>query len=336
MQIRHRLPTLAILGVLLAGAAWAEDTEIATVFARTHNGYERSRQADGSFLPENYVFGEGEFMSGGVKDDSIDHLPFMQVAQLLAPSLAQQNYRPAFESKKTDLLIMVYWGRTSGLGGVGSGAMKDGLKDTLNMGQVADAADADVQVDSTTISGAAARAPSASNAVAGIGNTQAAAREAARAQSIQIIEMQNRIRDRATAKTATLLGYAEELVRTGDSRQYAGVGNYRQDLLSDLEEDRYYVVLLAFDYPTLEKKKEHRLLWVARLSLRARGHAFDRNLPDMARHAAKYFGRDSRGLQRQEIPVGKVEVGKAEVVELGVPPAKPPTEKTSAPAPSGR
>lgn len=336
MQFRHRFRAILVLAVLLAAGARAEDTEIATVFSRTHNGYERRREGDGSFRPETYVFGEGEFMSGGLKDESIDHLPFMQVAQILAAPLAQQNYRPAFEGKKTDLLIMVYWGRTSGLGGVGPGVMKDGLKDTLNMGQVADAADADVQVDSTTISGPAARAPSGGGTVPGVGNPQAAARDAARAQAIQIIEMQNRIRDRATAKTATLLGYAEELARTGDARQYAGVGNYRQDLLSDLEEDRYYVVLLAFDYRTLEKKKEHKLLWVTRFSLRARGHAFDRNLSDMARNAAKYFGRDSRGLQRQEIPVGKVEVGKAEVVELGVPPAKPPAEKSGAENPSGR
>ena len=63
------------------------------------------------------------------------------------------------------------------------------------------------------------------------------------------------------------------------------------------------------------KEKKRVLLWETRFSIREKDHQFDRDLPAMARYASKYFGQDSHGLVRKEVPLGRVEIG--DVKSLG-------------------
>ncbi|HEY5078441.1 MAG TPA: hypothetical protein VII43_01285, partial [Opitutaceae bacterium] len=81
------------------------------------------------------------------------------------------------------------------------------------------------------------------------------------------------------------------------------------DLITDLEDNRYFVVLMAYDFPMLLKEKKHKLQWVTRISLRQRGHDFGRDLPAMMTYASKYFGEETDGLVRNPVPLGHVEVG---------------------------
>jgi hypothetical protein len=126
--------------------------------------------------------------------------------------------------------------------------------------------------------------------------------------AMAMVAAENRNRDRADAQTAELLGYdswwSETASLKGTPREYR-----RQDMINELENDRYYVVIMAYDFQKMWKQKKHELLWETRFSVRQRGHEFDRQLTAMTQEASKYFGRDSHGLVHEETPVGRVELG---------------------------
>jgi hypothetical protein len=93
------------------------------------------------------------------------------------------------------------------------------------------------------------------------------------------------------------------------------------DLVHDIQENRYYVVLLAYDYPAMLKGAKHKL-WEARISVSEGGNQFDKALPGMIRIAGPLLGADSKGLQHDSVPIGRVDVG--ETQSLGeVPSPKP-------------
>jgi hypothetical protein len=98
------------------------------------------------------------------------------------------------------------------------------------------------------------------------------------------------------------------------------MGRRKADMRAELEEDRYFVVLTAFDYQKLVKEKKSKFLWEVRFSIREHGNQFDKRLPAMIAIASDYFGRDSQGLHHVDVPEGKVEIGPVE--SLGVVPQK--------------
>ena len=69
---------------------------------------------------------------------------------------------------------------------------------------------------------------------------------------------------------------------------------------AEIEENRYFIVLMAYDFQLMWKQKKHKLLWEARFSISERHNQFDRALPGiMTEYAARYFGQPTNGLVRQ-------------------------------------
>jgi hypothetical protein len=91
-----KIQFLAGIALLLAVASAAYAAEgvdgITAVSARISKDYVRSKQADGSFEPESYAFGEGGNWGGEIKDATIDRLKFIDVARVIAAPLAGQKY----------------------------------------------------------------------------------------------------------------------------------------------------------------------------------------------------------------------------------------------------
>jgi hypothetical protein len=85
-------------------------------------------------------------------------------------------------------------------------------------------------------------------------------------------------------------------------------------MIDEVEESRYYVVLLAYDFQILRKSKERKLLWETRFSIPERGNDFSKELEAMAKSAARYFGRDSQGLLRKPLPKTSVKLGELQVI----------------------
>jgi hypothetical protein len=100
-------------------------------------------------------------------------------------------------------------------------------------------------------------------------------------------------------------------------------------LIDELEENRYFVVIMAYDYQLLVKEKKHKLLWETRYSIRQRTHGFNQQLAAMTVEASKFFGQDSNGLTRKPLPEGHVDIGG--VRNLGTIPADQVKQNSPAP-----
>jgi hypothetical protein len=128
---------------------------------------------------------------------------------------------------------------------------------------------------------------------------------------LAIIAFEDEMRDRLDLENARMLGYdSEGLIGTDYGNNLMGAfALKRNDLISEIEENRYFVVLMAYDFQLMWKEKQHKLLWETRFSINERHNQFDKALPVMADYASMYFGQDSKGLLRTRVPEGQVKVG---------------------------
>lgn len=270
---------------------------VTAVSARVSSGYSRTRLPDGSFQPETYTFGEGGNWGGDIKDISIDRLHFIDVAKAVAAPLASQKYFPASDPRTTKLLIMVYWGTTA----VPPPYEDDPMYQNFHQ---------DVEEYRLLIA-------------QGLYDEADAVYSAGLAQ----LSMSNSMRDKIDFKNAAMLGYNSEssaLIDTdyGVNIGRTALGRDQRDQLDEIEESRYFVVLMAYDFQLLWKQRKHKLVWETRFSIGERRNQFERALPVMARFASQYFGRPSDGIQRTRVPEGKVEVREPTLIEFLAEPKK--------------
>jgi hypothetical protein len=268
----------------------ADDSgEITTVRAMVANGYERARLPDGTFKPETYAFGEGGYTGIPLGDDSVGTQSFPQIVGIVAPSLSRAGFESSHDPAKTNLLIMVYWG-TSGTDSRSAGGYSIG---PAPLPPPPPPPPVIVGGKGQAVVVAAAPPPAQTASSPGQAGFDAVA------------AAQNRQRDRENWRNAQILGYDEELDRASvrpESRRYL-------DLVDEVEDTRYFIVLRAYDFQLMWKEKKRKVLWEVRYSIRARGHLFGDALVAMTDMASRYFGQDSKGLVRREVPVGRVEMG---------------------------
>jgi hypothetical protein len=232
------------------------------VFSGTSDDYLRSRLPDGSFQGETYGFGRGGFYGSASRDDTIENESFIEIARVIARPLAEKNFIPSRDPKNVKLLIMVYWGATSG---------------------TMDPASQNFQYQRIEHPKTENRPFDLLGPISYQGG---------------LVDLQN----------ALILGYAGEIAAT--PTRLGIIHNVkRDDLIDDVEHNRYFVVLMAYDFQLLWKEKKHKLLWETRFSIREQGNDFAKMLPSMAQYASQYFGQDSHGLIRRAIPEGNVEIG---------------------------
>jgi len=142
---------------------------------------------------------------------------------------------------------------------------------------------------------------------------------------LHVLSMANHVRDQLDFKNAAMIGYsASGLIGTeeGNYLKHTALGIDQKDQVAEIEENRYFVVLMAYDFQLLWKEKKHKLLWETRFSISERHNEFDRALPVMARYASQYFGQPSKGLERTRVPEGTVEVKPPTLIELLTDPKK--------------
>jgi hypothetical protein len=295
---------------LLAGAAFLSapyplaaapsSNEITAVSAKASPDYARTRQKDGTFQVETYAFGEGGHYGGPMIDPSIDKLKFIDVARMISRPLADENYLPNKDPKATKLLIMVYWGLTDVPPPVSGSAAYANLSTIQN--QIAASAGA--------ASAQAAASGSKGSGFHAVSNSGGESNELDSA--IAMLDMVNQQRVRTDFVNASMLGYSTEGIINSDYGNYVrgtALGLRREDLLTELEDSRYFVVLMAYDFQILWKEKKHALLWETRFSIRQGHNNFDDALPGMAKAASEYFGQNSGGIVRRDAPVGRVDIG---------------------------
>lgn len=287
---------VALGAVVAVRASAAEGNEdITAVSSHASADYVRARLPDGSFAPEEYSFGEGGHYGGPMHDETIDSLKFLDIARVIAVPLASQHYLPAHDPKKAKLLIMLYWGTTNTPSSITTSSGYQGYQNALQ------------SYNQLMNDPLLAHDQMMKNYAQGILNN-----------GLIQASMENKERDHLDYTNAALLGYdSEGIVGTeyGIGLQHTALRAFRQDLVTEIEDTRYFVVLMAYDFQMLWKTKQHKELWETRFSISQRRNNFAKVLPAMAQYASKYFGEDSRGLVRRSVPLGEVRVG--QVTSLG-------------------
>ncbi len=123
------------------------------------------------------------------------------------------------------------------------------------------------------------------------------------------VAAENRQREQDDLLNVKMLGYDSWWERTQGDRRGTALELGQTDMIGEIEANRYFVVLMAYDFQELWKHRKNVLLWEIRFSIQQRHHQFDRDLPAMAQYASQYFGQDSKGLVRKAVPLGRVELG---------------------------
>lgn len=296
-QALSRYAGFAVTLGLAATAVASTVPPAIAVFSKTSNGYVRTMQADNTYKPETYAFAAGGRLDGRYSDDSMDNLKFAQIAGVVAASLKRQNYLATTDPKTANLMIFVYWGATTGWvdGGDGSGNLGPAYAAMNNPAQMS----------------------AGGGGVVGGVNTQRIVNDAAAQQfdmALDRIMFDNEVRERANRYNASILGYDVARRETNFLRPYNITA---RDILAEVEDSRYFVVLNAYDFQRLRNHQGKVLLWELRYSIQKDGNRFDEQLVSMTRYASQFSGQNLNRLVRQNIPSGKVEMGTPVVVPEG-------------------
>ncbi len=279
--------------LLAATAATASSASLVTaVYSEARNGYVRPKLPDGSFKREYYAIANGGYTPGRDKDRSIDGVRFSDLAGMTAQVLARRNYFFAPDAKSADLLLVISWGTTTPFGVAPYRDAMINVVDAMNSFSVANAA------FETAVANNGGYSRDGAGLQGVTGALRAVARDDLEGQLYTMLLFEGVRRD-ANLGNARLLGYIKEINYRNNISREAGAGMAFDDLISDIETARYYVIIAAYDFRAATQQKEKKLLWVTRVSIQAQGNRFNERLKDMLANACRYFGQDSGHLIRQ-------------------------------------
>jgi hypothetical protein len=242
-------------------------------------------------------------------DESMDDVKFADIVRVLGKYLAKQSYYPAKDGKKADLMLVVHWGKTIPFNdGFHQNLVDQGLQSFALSQQLQTGTMGSIQAPFSAGATTAAVSPEAS-----------AISEAASEQMVQglfAIRFAQDMRIDADRRNANLLGYTAELKYRDNPSLYGGAGTAYYDLIEDLESERYYVSVTAYDFQEALQHKNKKGLWRTVASIDARGNRFDERLMAMIERASRYFGRDSDRLIRQFEYTPRIDFGELKQVGL--------------------
>lgn len=287
-----------LLGCGFVAACWASagQSELIAVSSTASPTYIRKLDTSGKPRVSTYVFTRGKFFESATIDDGLARTQFLDVEQLLIPSLAKQNYLPARNPDAAEMVIVVHWGSTL----VYDDPMKELQAQKLGalleeMGGESRKYRADHVSTNTPFPPEQDLAP-----INDILNSAEMGRDA---NELTIV------------RNAALLGYTKTL--KAFARSASMLRTEEDSLRDDLRDERYFVILMAFDYQAYKAKKMQPL-WIARLSIRSTGTNFATALPLLSEAGSKVFGQqiDHLSLVRGSFRSGEVNIG--ELRSLGL------------------
>ena len=114
----------------------------------------------------------------------------------------------------------------------------------------------------------------------------------------------------------------------GNTLGNLGLSFEREDVLQAARDDRYFVIVSAYDFEAAKQKKK-KLLWQAKMSTPSNRVTLAEVLPAMIASGGPHFGRETERPKSVAAPIvreGKVEIGTPTVVDdAAKAPAKPET-----------
>jgi hypothetical protein len=282
-----------VLALALAGQVYgSEPVSIAAGADKDYVVQKFGRRGEGA-KEESYFFAKGSYFGGAITDGSLGRVQFSDIVHELAADLASQRYFPSREPKNADLLIVVHWGMT-------------GVENDATNGQASmDLLNRDVNTFNSGLQKKSIMDPG----YVGSDLSAMSGKSATAGTSL--------------GDNASLVGYTDEFKREEDRSLAMPNGMTEEDhqLREDLSSERYFVILMAYDYRSLLNGRRNgtkpKLVWSMHMSISAIGENFKTALPAMGRIAAGYFGHQVDGvlLNIHGTPAGKVEIGIPKTVE---------------------
>jgi hypothetical protein len=107
--------------------------------------------------------------------------------------------------------------------------------------------------------------------------------------------------ERIDTANAAILGYTDALSTASPNTPATDA------LMAELEQQRYYVVLLLYDKQQTESAGKRELLWETRVSMGAARHDEVKAISAVAQIAAENLGIDSHGLKHQVTDAGQLD-----------------------------
>lgn len=292
VSYRH---VIALLGlVVAAGQLCAAPLKYIAVSASAVPNYVRPLDGEGKPVPESYIFSKGKFFGGSTADARLKQVSFEDITKMLATNLVKQNYFPTKEVPTANLLLMVHWGTTQ----VYYDPMNVTADDRTNAALTEYRNSADANGGNAD--------PGALNQAL---NDQASAGASAKG---------------AIALNSALLGYKPTLQK---EQAKIVVSADEITMSEELNEERYFVIVMAYDYQHMQKEHKSKLLWTTRISVRSPGNNFTEAIPALAEAGAKVYGRQVDGLVRVNAGErgGRVDYGDLKV--MGTVDSTAPDEK---------
>ena len=283
-----RLALLVAAGVATPSIGWSIDffkkTARVVVDSEASASYLEAQANRSPDDIETVHFMEGQYFGGLSKDKSLERVTFQEIVEGLAPNLAKQNYLPGDDVRTGDLLLVVHYGV----------AAVDTPWDEL-MGITSEEEEAMLYGSST-----------------GSASYETGAVEL----SVDVnYDARPSSKMPGAGSNARLLGFERQLQK----RNLTRVEEF--DLRADLEDDRYFIIVMAYDCQKLLNENEFALQWSTRFSVRSPGTNFEDAHLALSRAAAPFFGKHLDDLERTSVPFGKdveVDIGDLEVVEEDV------------------
>lgn len=245
------------------------------VLANSTASYEylRNRMVDGKRQPQSYVFMAGRYFAGNTHDNSLDKTSFRTIAERLAQDLRQQDFYPAAALAKADLLLVVHWGVTAGRNR-DAVAMAQSMENLATMNL--DGAEAQRNLEEANARGDIDAARQARGTLSNLENETRS-------------ELQNLNRGQLSGgeNSAALLGLASDLVREDET-----LADYerRKTLFEMTREECYFIIVMAYDVPTLLNTRKLKRVWTQRTSINSAGVNFHQALDRIGNVAGHYFG----------------------------------------------
>ena len=255
--------------------------------------YEAIQAARGPDDIETYQLMKGQFFGGQIKDKSLERVEFQDVVDTLAKQLAKRNYFPHKDLKKGDLFLVVHYGVTS---------VDEDWEDLMGITS---------QEEQDAVYGNTAGTEDSETGETGIGFEP----------YYDSMPSNNYGREH----NARLLGFDRELSKNNITY------SEELELRSILEEERYFIIVMAYDYAEIRTTGKFMLQWSTRFSVRSPGTNFEEAHFALSRAAAPYFGTNQDDLTTVRTPWREtsVDIGEAQVVETDVETDSPDSPKSN-------
>ncbi|MEM9157689.1 MAG: hypothetical protein AAGB46_01470 [Verrucomicrobiota bacterium] len=276
------------LVVLSALSVTVDAKRKARVYVDSYATEEYVAKKDGAEGPvfETYHFFKGRYFGGFIADKSLDKVEFQDVVETLAEFMQVRNYFPARDRTDGDLLIVVHWGVT-------------GVEEDWDELMGITSYDSGVGDFGPGDGGGGEFGPDAS-APAGAAFDSGGGFEG----------YNNDNSSRSVASNARLLGFSKALNKRGlsPSEEY--------ELRMELQDERYFIILMAYDWQHLQSEKEFKLQWSTRFSLNSIGTNFVEAHHTLSRAAMTHFGTNLEDLESERTfhGEGKIEHGELEII----------------------